>query len=405
MILSYDAVDANGAQRSDTVEASSAKDALEILRRRGLFVTQISESQPRKAVSSHQHHGPQTAALPLGVLALFTRQMAMLLRAGSGLVPAIAAISRQMSNERHKLMLHNLIVDLEEGSPLNEALRKHPSAFDPVYCAIVAAGEASATIANVFERLTAIVGRRRLLRKKMLGALAYPALLITMCTAILLVLLFFVLPRFADMFVQLGVKTPASTRALLAVGETVSGHWPMLLLTGAALAFATLLGARTPQGRQWLSDIQIVIPVVGRLRSQLIQAQVLRTMGMLIESRVGVLETLELAGRSTTNRRFRQLFDSMERTVTSGGLISTALEDSGLIAPAICQAVRTGEESGNLGEALSYCADVLDETNEELVNVFARLIEPLILLVMGAVVGGVAISLFMPLFDLTAAIR
>ena len=151
--------------------------------------------------------------------------------------------------------------------------------------------------------------------------------------------------------------------------------------------------------------MQIRIPFIGRLRSRLIQGQILRTMGMLTESRVGVLETLELAGRSTRNRRFQGLFNDLEAAVTSGGLLSTAFEDSGIVEPAICQAVRTGEESGNLSDALSYCADILDETNEELINVFARLLEPVILLGMGVVVGGVAISLFMPLFDLTSAIH
>ena len=121
--------------------------------------------------------------------------------------------------------------------------------------------------------------------------------------------------------------------------------------------------------------------------------------------RAGRLAELDIARGSTRNRRFQKLFDDVEAVVTAGGQPSQAFEASGLVAPYVCQAVRTGEESGNLGEALSYCADVLDEDNEELINVVMRLIEPLILMVMGVVVGGVAISLFLPMFDLTAAIQ
>lgn len=405
MILTYQAVDAEGRPSSDSVEAGNTGDALELLRRRGLFVTQISPAKQVHTGATANSAGSPAPGMPLKTLALFTRQMAMLLRAGSGLVPAVMAISRQMPNPRHKALLSSLVMDLEEGSTLTDALRKHPATFDAVYCAIVAAGEASATLSKVFERLALIVGRQRALRKKILGTLAYPCLLITMCTGIIQVLLLFVLPRFADMFEQLGVETPASTQALLVAGKIMRGYWPLLLAGFGALVFGGIAMARTAWGRQWMSNIQIQIPFIGRLRSRLIQGQIFRTMGMLTESKVGLLETLELAGRSTNNNRYRRLFDDLEQAVTSGGLVSTTFEASGLVEPALCQAVHTGEDSGNLSEALTYCADILDETNEELINVFARLMEPVILLGMGVVVGGVAISLFLPLFDLTAAIQ
>jgi type II secretory pathway component PulF len=133
--------------------------------------------------------------------------------------------------------------------------------------------------------------------------------------------------------------------------------------------------------------------------------QVFRTMGTLVQSGVGVLDTLELARGSTRNSRFRRLFDEMHDAVTSGGQLSTAFEHSGVIDPSICQAVHTGEDSGNLGEALTYCADVLDETNAELISTLVKLVEPAILILMGLVIGCVAVSLFLPLFDMTSALR
>ena len=141
------------------------------------------------------------------------------------------------------------------------------------------------------------------------------------------------------------------------------------------------------------------------VRTRLIQGQIFRTMGTLISSRVGLLDTLALVRETTGNRRFQKLFDRLEEVVTSGGQMSTAFEESGLIEPYICQAVRTGEDCGSLGDAMTYCADVLDESNTELVDAVTRLIEPAILIVLGVVVGGVAISLFLPLFDMTSAMQ
>jgi len=417
MILTYDAVDAAGKSTHDSIEAGGVREAVDQLHRRGLFVTDIAETRGSKGEDRSAKGGERdpslrssgfdlgSARLPLKALVLFTRQMAMLLRAGSGLVPAITAIRRQITNHKHAVVLDRLIADLEEGQTLTDALRKHPRTFDSVYCAIIAAGEASATLPQMFERLAGIVGKRRAMRNKIIGALAYPTLLTVMCFKISLVLLFFVLPRFENMFKQLGVKTPAVTQVLLTLGELLRSQWPLFLAGTLVLVGGGIWALTSPAGRQWLSDLQLYIPFLGRLRTRLIQAQILRTLGMLTEARVDLLETFTLARPSTRNRQFQKLFDSMEEAVTSGGHVSDAFAASSLVEPYVSQAVRTGEDSGNLGEAMTYCADILDETNSELINTTAKLIEPAILITMGFVVGTVAISLFVPLFDLTSAIK
>ncbi len=404
MILTYDAIDVDGCPANDTIEASSTKEAVENLRRRGLYVTQIAERSDRKAHAGTAGSS-RTNRLPLKTLVLFTRQMAMLLRAGSGVVPAIMAIKRQMRKPGQAALLEQLIGDLEEGARLTDAFRKHPHTFDPVYCAVVAAGEASATLTEMFEHLALRVGRQRKLRNKVLGSLAYPALLMCMCGSILLTMLFFVLPRFNEMFVQLHVETPVTTKLLLSIGQWLADYWYAAIGLGAALVAASVLVFTSVAGRQWLSNVQVRIPMIGQVRSRLIQGQVFRTMGMLLETGVGVLDTLELARESTRNNRFQALFDDLENSVTSGGQLSSAFEQSGMVEPFICQAIRTGEDSGKPGGAMTYCADMLDETNTELIDASMRLIEPVILIGMGLVVGLVAISLFLPLFDMTSAMR
>lgn len=413
MILTYDAIDAGGRSTTDFVEAPNVREAVDQLRRKGLYVKKIAESrkgpstgQGTSGIRGASRLNPRVSPrIPLKLLVQITRQLAMLLRAGSGLVPALSAIQRQLTNPHHTQLLNSVVNDLEDGMNLTETLRKHPRSFDAVYCAIVAAGEASGTLTEIFERLSVIVSKRRILRKKILGALAYPALLTAMCLQIMLVLLFFVLPRFNAMFVQLGVQTPATTRALLKTSEILSSYWPVLLVIAVAGAAATAWALTSEAGRQWISNIQLSIPLVGKLRSRLIQGQIFRTMGMLLESRVDVLDTLDLVRQSTRNGRFQKLFNSLQEAVTAGGRLSTAFESSTIVEPYVCQAIHTGEDSGSLGASMSFCADMLDEANEELITVVTKLIEPLILIVMGFVVGGVAISLFVPLFDMTSALK
>ena len=405
MNLTYEAVDAAGRQKRDTLKASSPKHAVEQLRRQGLYVKSITETgKPKRTGAAHARPDAELR-IPLKSVVIFTRQMAMLLRAGSGMVQALSAIRRQSKKPALTAMINSIIADLEDGATLTEALRRFPLVFDPVYCAVVAAGEASATIAVMFERLAEILGKRRALRNKVIGTMVYPALLVTMCMGIIVTLLTFVIPRFADMFVQLGVEPPPSTKMLLAVADGLRSYWPFLILALVVTGGAVVFSLASKRGRQIMANWQTAIPLLGRLRTGLIQGQVLRTLGTLLESRVGVLDALELVRGSTRNRRFQKLFDDVEQSVTSGGHLGTTFERSGLIDPYVCQAIITGEESGNMGPAMTYAAEMLEESNTEVLHTVMKLVEPVILIGMGVVVGTVAVSLFVPLFDLTSAMR
>lgn len=406
--LTYEAVDATGRRVSDDIKAESSKAAVDRLRERGMTVTSIQTAPEAKPESQARAKVPEELAdlkLPLKAMVVFTRQMAMLLASGSALVPALAAIVRQLKKPQHAELVRAIKEDLEEGATLAETLQKYPRTFDATYCAVIAAGETSANLPEMFSRLAEIIGKRRALRNKVLGAMAYPALLTLLCIAQVCVLLFFVLPRFGEMFNSLSVPLPASTKFMLDLADALTTYWPVLAgaAIGGVFLIAFLVG--TVSGRQWCSNVQIKIPFVGRLASGLIQGQLFRSLGMLLEARVSVLESLDLARRTTKNEEFQRLFDSVEQAVTSGNSFSDALERSRLIDPAICQAVRTGEESGSLGSSMSYAADVLDEDNTELVNTVTKLLEPMIIILMGVIVGAVAISLFMPLFDITTMVN
>ena len=406
MNLAYEAIDATGRQVHDVTEAATAREAVELLRGRGLMVTHIEPAAERGTDRAGRAAARSGAGrFPLQDLVLFTRQMSMLLSSGSAVVPALGAVQRQMKKPAQAEMIRSIRTDVEEGVPLTEALRKFPAAFDPIYCALVAAGEASAKLPAMFARLAEMTVKRRMVLNKVVGAMAYPVLLIGLSVVILGVLLFFVMPRFAIMFDTLEVPLPASTAWMLGLAGNIRDYWylAVLALAGGIAGIVFLL--RSTAGRQWLSDMQIRIPLAGRLASRLILARVMRVLGILIDSHVSILEALDLARGVTINRRYRALLDALEESVTRGKSLSGALERSGLPAPSICQAIQTGEESGNLGGAINFVADVLDEENRELIDSLSRLVEPLILIGMGLVIGTVAISLFLPMFDVTSAIK
>lgn len=410
MNLTYEAIDGSGRNVSDAIEASSAKEAVESLRQKGLFVTHIASAKAESLVPGSDSRlgtsdpGLTKVRFSLRQLVMFTRQMAMLLASGSGVVPALNALNRQIKDANQKALLRRIVADLEEGCPLADAFRKYPSIFDASYCAVVAAGEASAQLPQMFTKLAGMMSKRKAMRNKVVGSLIYPALLIVLCVSVVNILLFFVIPRFADMFDTLGVPLPSSTKFMMALSAGLCKWWPVPVGFVIALVVGSVYLVKSRTGRQILSDVQIRVPVAGRLMSRLIQSEMLRILGMLIEAKVGVLDALDLARGVTSNRRYGALCNKVEEAVTSGNSISSAMEATELIDPSICQAVRTGEESGSLGGAISYAADVLDEENAELVDVVTKLIEPMILIVMGVIVGAVAISLFTPLFDITAAV-
>lgn len=403
MNLSYKAIDAQGVPVSDFIDAVDATEAIEKLRQRGLFVKSIGSAETTKVPTSGR--ASKETSLSLSRLVFFTRQLAILLKSGAALVPALQVVRKQTSKAAEVGIIKSLITDLEDGLPMAEALRRFPRTFDAAYRAVVAAGEASATLPAMMERLASILQKRRALRGKVVGSLIYPALLMVMSVNVAVGMLTFVVPRFAGMFKSIGVEIPWTTKFLLSLSENLETYWyiptaGLVLLVGAGL----LVGFSRP-GRQFLVNVPTELPGIGRIASKLIQGKIYRTLGTLVECRVGLIESLELSRDVTGNRRFRTLFTDMLDALTRGEGLSSVLVKRGFIDPAIAFSIQVGEENGQLGPSITYCADILDEENAQRIAVITKLIEPIILIVMGGVVGGVAISLFLPLFDVTSAMH
>jgi type II secretory pathway component PulF len=403
MQFTYQAMTSDGQTLCDGLEAASSADAADALRAKGLTVLRLraaraGNSRPGPRVSKHRARGVNS-----GDLVLFTRQMKMLLEAGSALVPALQAIEEQTAKPGFADLVQKIRQDVEQGGTLSEAFRERPNIFKPVFCSMVAAGEATASLPESFHRLNELAVRQQQVRRKVIGALVYPAILSVLCVAVAGVVLGFVVPRFTGLFNSLNSPLPTVTRVLFAVSEHALAYWPV----GAGALVAAVLGLvimfKVRQVRRRFDTLILSVPVVGRIASRLIFARVLRVWAAMLRCHVPLLEAIQHSRSSLTNTVFIGLVRDVEEAVGSGGSVGRTLAESGRVEPVVASAIRTGEENGRLPEAVEFVSTWMDDDNSELVAGLMRAAEPALLTVMGLFVGLVAMSLFIPLFDLATA--
>ena len=335
--------------------------------------------------------------------ALFARQMSMLMGVGTGVVPALGAIVKQVTEERWRKGMLHVRDEVEQGAPLAAAMAREPDLFDQVFCSMVAAGEATATLPATFSRLSDLAKQQWETRNRVVGAAIYPVMLISICLGVISILVLFVLPRFEILFDTIHVDLPVTTAKLMVLSRFIKAYGLAVggAVVGAIVAVTVYLRSRS--GQRLLDWVSLRVPLVGSLIKSLIVARTCRLLGVMITARVSLLESVELTLSATRHSDFRRLLRNLKQDVTEGRPLAASMESSSLIDPAIVQAVAAGEESGNLGMALTFVADWLDEENRSKIAALSKVFEPLVLVFMGIVVGGVAISMFLPLFDMAAA--
>ena len=407
MKLAYQAVNQAGSSVNAVVEASSIEEASESLRARGLFVTEIApESESHvsgnnKPRQMSRRSGSKTKKLRQ--VAMFSRQLQVLVATGTPLADAIAALERQTRDAVFSAVIAQILAHVEEGVALSDALKRHPAYFDQVYCNVVLAGESSGSLDVMLDRLASLCRKQAQLRTQLVGAMVYPAVLITISIAVTVIMLTLVMPRFTGLFETLDTPLPATTKGLMWLsGLLLSYWWAAILVIGAGVA-GTSMWSKTPTGKAKIDKAMVTLPMVCALTRSFATAKIARLLGVLVECNVPLLDAIELSRYATGNTVYTKLMEDAQETVVRGELASSAFSNDKLIDPAFYEAVRNGEQSGKLGPLLLTIADFLDEDNEVRLSSATSLIEPLILVLLGVIVGGIAISMFLPLFDLTAS--
>ncbi|HEX4793484.1 MAG TPA: type II secretion system F family protein [Humisphaera sp.] len=403
MRFRYEACDAGGAPRGGLMEAANQTEAMDALRRQGLFVSHIEQSRGG-ALPQSSYHGKRRMGRSrlLKNLAVFSRQLYLLVSSGTQITEALHSLQKQSKDLTWRAVMGDLCRSVEQGEPLSAAMLQHPQCFDPVCRSLVAAGEAGGNLANMLDRLASMTRKQMQTRSAIIGALIYPSLLITVAVGVLLLMLLFVLPRFADMFKSLAVPLPTTTRLLMDLSGALQSYWWIALSGLAAAIVGFRVWAKTNGGREILHKVVLTMPIAGRLVRSFSVARIMRILGVLGQGSVPLLDALGLARQTATNLQFIRLMSKAEAAVTRGSTISNAFSESPLIESSLCEAIRSGEQSGQLANLLLNLADFLDEENEIIVRSLTSILEPVILIALGVVVGFVAMSMFLPMFDLTA---
>jgi type II secretory pathway component PulF len=403
MKLAYQGYDSSGRMVKDTIDASNATEATAALRGRGLFITSISNAVEGdgKSVKSGGRFGSRGGGGIKG-LTLFTRQLQVMLATGTPIVQALSALKRQTDNAVWRDTIQKLSDRVEEGVALSEAMKDHPQRFDAIYRNLVAAGETSGKLPLMLDRLAQLARKQLQTRNTIVGALVYPSLLIVVAVGVLCLMLTVVLPRFGDLFLTLDLPLPPTTKFLMFLSGILIGYWWAILLAIAATGFGAYTWLKTEQGKQAVFTAMLRLPMLGKVTRSFATARIARLLGVLMDSHLPLLDVLDLIAAGTVNVHYNKLLDDARQAVTRGEPISTAFADSDLITPSVSEAMRSGEASGKVAPSLLMMSDMLDEENEVLIKSLTGVLEPLILLGLGVLVGFMALSIFLPLFDLTA---
>jgi len=406
----YQAIDRSGAKVADTVAVDDEAEVYAEFSRRGLTPVRVERRGSESggfSVNAYierflaARNRPDAERAPRKQLSFFTSQLAILLETGTPLAASLSSIEQQIACVHWRALVGELRRHVEEGGALASAVAAYPGIFDSLYVSMIAAGERSGGLSAILNRLADISRQGDRLRKKIVSAMIYPALLTFIAAGAIVAIVFFVLPRFATVFEEMKVDLPYTTELLMGVSEVVREHFLATLAAAVPVIVLPILWLRSTKGRRFVAGAILKVPIVGSLVRSIITARMFRLIGLLLESSVPLVEALELTGSSTKNHLYRQLISDVRQNVLSGRPMFEVLRQSELVSASLSEMVHTGEANGQVSKVMSMLADYLDDDNETKIGMLMSTMEPVILIVMGLVVGTLAISLVLPMFDLS----
>lgn len=399
MKLAYEGYDMAGKAVAGLVEAPGITEGAEQLRRQGVFVTSLRESTGTADGPEPVRRARTRAGRKAKDLVAFFRQLSILVGTHTPLVQALAAIERQTPEGEWRNTIANLRQRVEEGASLSQAMEAHPQ-FDAICRSMVAAGESGGRLDIMLNGLAAMTRQQYHVRRSILGALIYPCVLVGVSFGVLVITLLFVLPQFQGLFDTLQVPLPPTTEMLIDFSTLIRAYWWALLACLVGLGAFAWWAIATPTARRVVDRAMVNAPRLGPIVRAFATARISRILGVLLDARIPMLDAVRLARQGTSNTCYADLLDKADHAISRGESLADILAHSGLVVASICEALSSGERSGQLGPVLIQVADFLDEDNEVLVKSLMSILEPVILTFLGVVIGFVAVSMFLPLFDL-----
>ena len=399
--FTYSAVDAAGLPAKGEVAGATKQAVLEELRSRGLTVMDLKQKK-----TGLQMEITLVKRVKASELTVMSRQLATMISSGMTLLRAFYVLEQQIEN---KLLLETVAgvrEDIEAGVSFSDALAKHPKIFSPLYVAMARAGESGGVLEESLERVADQLEKEDSLRRQVKAAMVYPIVVLSFAFAVLLALIAFIVPVFVGVFKDFGGDLPAITKFTVALSNAITGRWYLLIAGAIALVWGFRKWRKSSWGRPQWDRLRLKIPMkIGKTVQKIALARWSRTFSALYGAGVPIMQAIEVTGQTAGNAVIEDAMDAVIESVKAGGAIATPLKDTPIFPPMVAQMIAVGEETGNLDRMLSKVADFYEDEVAAAIKALTAIIEPVMIIFVGAVVGFIVISMYMPLFKVYDAIK
>jgi type IV pilus assembly protein PilC len=396
--FSYTARALNGELKTATIDAATREEAVAQLRRQRLTVVKVDEESKRQK--------PGGGKIKMRDIVIFTRQFSTMINSGLPLVQALDILAKQSENKTLQEVTRAVVFDVESGHTVADALRKHPKAFNDLYVNMVAAGEAGGILDTILMRLAVFMEKNDVLIRKVKGAMIYPAVIMSVAGIAITVLLIFVIPVFENMFGSVGLALPLPTRIVIGLSKFLRGWGGLGTVLGViGTVFALKKYYKTSDGKLVIDRALLKFPVLGDVLRKSAVSRFTRTLGTLISSGVSILDGLEITAKTAGNRVIQDAIMASRSSIAGGDTIAAPLAKSQVFPPMVISMIAVGESTGGLDEMLSKIADFYDEEVDAAVSGLLSLLEPVMIVFLGIVVGGMVIAMYLPIFDMINAVQ
>ena len=394
IIFEWEGKDRNGKIVRGEMRAGGEAVVNASLRRQGILVNKVKKRRSSGGRSIKQKD-----------IAIFTRQLATMMKAGVPLLQSFDIVARGSTNPRMTKLLNDIRSDVETGTSLSSAFRKHPLHFDALYCNLVEAGEAGGILEALLDRLAIYQEKTMAIKSKIKSALMYPVAVIIVAFVVLTVIMIFVIPAFEDVFKSFGGELPAPTLVVIALSKFfVNWWWAIFLLLGGGLYFFFESWKRSEKMQMTMDRILLKIPIFGELINKSVIARWTRTLSTMFAAGVPLVEALDSVGGASGNAVYAKATEQIQKDVSTGSALTTSMTATNVFPTMVLQMAAIGEESGSLDHMLAKCAEFYEDEVDEMVKGLSSLMEPFIIVILGTLIGGIVVSMYLPIFKLGAVV-
>ncbi len=389
-VFEWEGKDRNGKQVRGETRASGENQVQASLRRQGVFPTKIKKRRMR----SGKRIKPKD-------LAIFTRQLATMMKAGVPLLQSFDIVGRGNANASVTKLLNDIRTDVETGTSLSAAFRKFPMYFDNLYCNLVEAGEAAGILEQLLDRLAVYMEKTEAIKSKIKSALMYPMAVIVVAFVVVTIIMIFVIPAFKSVFTSFGADLPAPTLLVIAISEFFVKYWWLIFgVIGGGFYFFFQAWKRNEKMQMFMDRLLLKIPIFGVLVEKSVIARWTRTLSTMFAAGVPLVEALDSVGGASGNMLYAQATEKIQQEVSTGTSLTVAMGNANLFPTMVLQMCAIGEESGSLDHMLGKAADFYEAEVDDMVAGLSSLMEPIIIVFLGTIIGGIVVSMYLPIFKL-----